>query len=197
MQTVQQAAQQRNTYQQKHAELTEAKRLCPGTAWKLADEIVFHFARLALASGTKHPIYRPWRSQLGKLINRSKKTISRLLGVLVGLKLLIKLPQDKDFKRNVFGPLQLAPSRLLWVLIRAKIQELARRKRKPSADSNRGPFSASISSPSKERDPERVREAKKERENEDERLFRADYGSASPDPAMMQQLNTILNKPKG
>ena len=143
----------------------------------LLEEFVFQFARLSVNTGTKNPVFSPYRYQLGiKLKFGSDRTITRILDELTAAKWITRLPQRKDFKRKRFGPLRIAPARKIWARIKRMIRTLKaedarRQKRKIGRSASffsssphkktRRPLLASISYSLQSREGKRVREEEK------------------------------------
>ncbi len=130
--------------------LSPASNLCK----VLTEELAFQFAQLCINTGAKHPVYSPYRYQIGqKLKHGSDRTVTRGIGDLAANGWVTRLPQRKDLKRKKFGPLRLAPTKKLWVrikrMIRLLIAEDKRRQARKHGAFSRQPKLATISYSSK------------------------------------------------
>ena len=165
----------------------------------LLEEFVFQFSRLVVNTGTNHPIYSPYRYQLGqKLKYGSERTITRILAELSEAGWVFRLPQRKNFKAFTFGPLRLAPTKKLWVRIRRMIRTLkaedARRQKRKSPyphKKSRRPKSSSISSLLERR--EREEEKKEDKKMEEGSIFQ----KLKPDMSLSTMLEEVIKAKKG
>ena len=177
----------------------------PSTAQVLLDRIIYKTADLIIQTGTKAGDFAFYRAELlAPMRPDNDDTATRLLKILAAHGDIIRLPQDKDFDNQKFGPVRLAPTQRIWSRIRAKVDELKARyrrhakkaKKAKKASKNRPTFLQTISSLSEEKKGRREKEQKRQRmkAQEDREIARLDLAAQNNGQMNKTPASTALGR---